>query len=323
MPPGLGYRDMLSRLHSLVGQDTTARKETISDEFARGLGQQADPVRMGGQYGTEPVLPTGAEMQEQRNAAAGPVTPHEQRLVDRTMAASTPNGSSLDELRNYAMLRSRGAVNAPDPARTPAMVDYEAARQRAIADVNGTGGGGGSIPEAVDPTKAADLAALEQAKQDAIAAMNAPTPAVDPAKAAQLAELEAAGNRTAAEIGAIGTKAPGTARGVANQLEGRRRDILARLATPAATGGANAPNLTQPPDMGSAGFPAQAYPQIASAAPVAPFVPPAPVARYPLVAPPVYPPSPGYPTPGQPQVADLDQAAAAQYARTRLGLGGP
>ncbi len=289
---------MLSRVAEFVGNDTTARKEAISDEFARGLGQDYEGRRY-----REPPAPDAQELGIRRQAMAG----------------GASDGDSTDELRNYALLQRQRRMGGAPPA-----VDSAARTQRYASFGSGLEEPAPAAAAApVDPAKAAQLAELEQAKLQAIEQMNAAPPApVDPAKAALMAELEREGNRTAAEIGAIGTKAPGTARGVSQQLEQRRREILSRLATPAATGGANAPQLSQPPPMAGGQAPIQAYPQVA-AAPAIPTAPPRPVATFPLIAPPVYPQSPVYPTPGQPQVTDLDRAAAAEYARTRLGTGGP
>ncbi len=288
---------MLSRVAEFVGNDTTARKEAISDEFARGLGQDYEGRRY-----REPPAPDSRELGIRRQA----------------MASGASDGDSTDELRNYALLQRQRRMGGGAPAAG----GYQMPRNNVTT--SGLEEPPAAAEATADPAKAAQLAELEQAKLQAIEQMNAAPPApVDPAKAALMAELEREGNRTAAEIGAIGTKAPGTARGVSQQLDQRRRDILARLATPAATGGANAPQLTMPAPMSfpqmAGGGSIQAYPQVASAPPL----PPRPVAAFPLIAPPVYPQSPAYPTPGQPQLADLDRAAAAEYARTRLGTGGP
>lgn len=305
MPEGVGYRGTLAKLAKLVQDDSQVRKATISDEFARGLGQDYEGRRY-----REPPAPDATE----------------RAIRSQAVAQGTANSDSTDELRNYALLqrqrRAGGKSSAPAVDAAAARQEYERAASAAAQAVNAPATPG-AIPE-MSPEKAAQLAELEAAKQQAIAAMEAPPPAVDPEKQRLLDELTREGNRTAAEIGAISSRAPGTAKALSSDLDRRRTEILARLATPPATGGRNAPVLSQPGPMSMAQAPQQG-PTVASAMPIPPVppAPPRPVATFPLVAPPVYPPSPGYPTPPPVRTADLDAAAAREYARTRLGIGGP
>lgn len=286
MPQGSGYRDMLARLSQMVGENSAAREGAISDEFARGLGQDYESMRS-----------------NDGNAA---LTRQEQGTRDLAVRMGTPNSSSFDELKNYAELKRRQREGLPFPASMPGN------------NVRDSG-----IP---DPDKAELLAELEAGKQRSIAAMNEPPPAVqiareDPEKARLMQELEAAGNKTSAEIGALDfTRAPGTKGALSAELDKRRQEILARLASSVAP----MPVPQAPSSMTPTPAAAPALPQQAPAPPMAPIPVQPPVATFPLIPPVVYPPSPAYPVPAQPNLQALDQAARqnqafTDYARFRAG----
>jgi len=277
---------MLARLGQLVQQDSAVRTEKISDEFARGLGQDYE-----GQRRPPPgAIPGG----------------HEDAIRKLSVRMGTPDGSSIDELRNYAELKRREREGLPATEMAVARGQYEQARGRAADTVRGSEAAGGVVPTPpldppAPPAASGPSSALPEASE----------------KARLLAELEAAGNRTASEIGMIGQESPGTKRALEGQLDQRKRDILAKLA---AIAPAPMPSPQQPPAMQIAAAPPP--PALVAAAP--PVLPAAsPVATYPLVPPPIYPPSPAYPVPAAPNVPALDDAAAraasTDYARFRLG----
>lgn len=323
----------LSALSRLTMEESDKRKAAISSEAESGAGRAL-----------------GQDYSGQRYREPRALDPSEQDIRRQTMQISTPNGDSTDELRNYALLQRERRLGSQVP-RDQQMGDARFAR---LNDANETAArsGGPETPASLDETLASYppeaqanvRAAMDEAPQRgpdtrtpnlSMGGMPSPPPVPrDPAllaraagqtpggeKARRLAELDRAGQRVIEEMGAAGRESPGTKRALLGQLENRRQEILARLAAPPA----DVPLPPPPPSMVMQP-PTQGYPTVASALPIAPIqaqgmpqAPQRPVAQFPLIAPPVYAPSPQYPVPQMPNTAALDDAAAADYARMRLG----
>lgn len=311
--------DVLAKLSALADEDSARRAQGISAAAANrtvgAMGQTAhDEVALGRNGG-------GATRQLQYGPGAagyagiGDMDPrayaqHRAEMDAGTGALGLTTSSAPNGAAAAAAERSRqAAVRQVDPGLQPGAEQPH--------DHDGIVTMSDALPEGRPRRTGAELADYLAHYSDVTPEQNAESLAQSAGsseKARRMAELDRAGEHAVQAIQGIGpTNAPGTKSALASDLQHRADSMLAALASPPATQGAYAPNLAEAPMPGAPGAagaqPAQAQPM--------------PVARFPLgVAPPNYGPPVAYPTPGQPspgQLSDLDRAAAADYARFRMG----
>lgn len=326
----VGSLSVLAALSRAVAEESEGRKAGISAASAnatRGAMDSTakDEVALGQDYGRQREQ-AGLEM-------SGPFSQQEQGIRAETMRRSTPNSDSTDELMNYAKLKAMRrlwgsgdmpalqgdeetprALSTPgqarpqhSPEKTAQLAELTQAGNTTAADIMAGDGGDDAFNSSVD--------SFADAYTDV--AGGAYTPEMRE-KERRLAELDRAGASTIAQIN--GQQAPGVNAALTDTLEARKNEIVSQLAAPPAV----MPQLQQPPPQVVAqqpqpqpgmvpqgtGRPVASFPMVAAA-------PPQP--QQPLVPPVVYPPSPAYPQPMQPNTQELD--AAANYARFRLGQG--
>lgn len=285
------YLETLAALSKASQADSEQRKMGISqeaqDQYARGLGRES--------RGNDFTSMIPAE------------TPQELGIRQAAVNRGIPNGSSLDELRNYALMHAamRGAGQSAAP-----MVNLEARKQEAAQTVRGNqldprlvaGRNAGppfdvmSVPNPYGPSSGPQAG---YPGPSGVPVAPAPPP-MDPAKQRQLDEIDAAAAKAEADIRGIPHNAPGTKSAVGSQIDQRVAGMLAKLAEPPAT----MPALVQP----------------GMQPPVVVPPPSPPVARFPLIPTPVYAPPVVYPTAPAPNMAGLDEAALRDYLVTHGGM---